>query len=124
MADSVLLAVASRATSAADCRQLLDMLGLLPTITEAESALPQDDQEHGRMSTYRHGCRCQKCRSANALRHKQWRRRAAHNPQGADRAGHGNASTYNNHGCRCEPCTEAHMARINAYRASRKAAAA
>jgi hypothetical protein len=103
------------------------MLGLIAAVAQEAPERPKDNQKHGAASTYDHGCRCQDCRDANAQRHKRWRLRAAHNPQGADRAGHGKAGTYNNHGCRCEPCTQAHMARMNAYRAgraARKAAAA
>jgi hypothetical protein len=54
--------VASVAEDAADCRQLLDLLGLLPkhlTVTE-----------HG-MRGYRQGCTCGTCRKANAKRNER-----------------------------------------------------
>ncbi|MBC2903195.1 hypothetical protein [Streptomyces cupreus] len=52
------LYVASQARDAADCRQLLDVLGLLPKHVVAE---------HG-MRGYRQGCRCPLCRKANTER--------------------------------------------------------
>lgn len=58
--------VASVATSAADCRHLLDVLGLLPK---------QRITEHG-MTGYRQGCRCVACKRANTARNQ--RQRAAH----------------------------------------------
>jgi hypothetical protein len=54
--------VASQARDAADCRQLLDLLGLLPKRLIVE---------HG-MRGYRAGCRCPGCRKANQERlHRQ-----------------------------------------------------
>jgi hypothetical protein len=56
--------VASMAVDAADCRLLLDVLGLLPkrlTVTE-----------HG-MRGYRQGCTCPVCRKANQARSQQRR---------------------------------------------------
>jgi hypothetical protein len=45
-------------------------------------------------------------------------------PEAADRAGHGNASTYQNYGCRCRPCTDANTAKSLAYKARRRERAA
>lgn len=64
---------------------------------------------HGTFGGYNnHGCRCDRCRAANAAEFA--RSKAAR----ADRlrmdptlAPHGVASTYGNWGCRCRPCTEA-----------------
>lgn len=68
--DAAALYVASVATGPADCRQLLDVLGLLPkrlTVT------------HG-MSGYRQGCKCKRCRRANANRLQRQRAKRASVP--------------------------------------------
>jgi hypothetical protein len=57
------LFVASIATGPADCRQLLDVLGLLPKRMTAV---------HG-MSGYRKGCRCERCSQANNRRNQRLR---------------------------------------------------
>lgn len=57
------LFVASIATSPGDCRQLLDVLGLLPTRMTVEHGMPG----------YRKGCRCVRCRKANANRNQKQR---------------------------------------------------
>jgi hypothetical protein len=57
--------VASQADDAADCRQLLDALGLLPKRLVVEHGMPG----------YRAGCRCPVCRKANSERlHRQRKR--------------------------------------------------
>jgi hypothetical protein len=59
--------VASIAVDAADCRQLLDLLGLLPKHLAVV--------EHG-MPGYRQGCKCGRCRKANANDSQRKRDRA------------------------------------------------
>lgn len=61
---------------------------------------------HGLASTYRGGCRCDGCRTANTVRARleRARRAASTPPAGA----HGKAATYSNWRCRCEPCRAAH----------------
>lgn len=60
----------------------------------------------------------------NAERQRVQQRRRIGDPEAADRAGHGNASTYQNYGCRCRPCTEANTAKSLAYKARRRERAA
>ncbi|WP_033307386.1 hypothetical protein RFN58_07125 [Streptomyces iakyrus] len=57
------LYVAAMAGDAADCRQLLDVLGLLPKHLTVQ---------HG-MRGYRAGCRCKACRKANTERNRRQR---------------------------------------------------
>lgn len=59
--------VAAVATSADDCRQLLDVLGLLPKLLTVKHGMPG----------YRAGCRCKRCRKANANRTQKQRARHA-----------------------------------------------
>lgn len=54
---------ADHARDAADCRDLLDKLGLLPATRV---------RTHG-MPGYRAGCRCKRCRHANAERNRRQR---------------------------------------------------
>jgi len=117
---SAALFVASRATSAADCRELLDALGLLdaPAATRKRGR-PRGDYPHGHAARYTQGCRCQECTAANTERCRGQQRRRVADPAAADRAGHGKASTYQNYGCRCRPCTEANSAKSVAYKARR-----
>lgn len=62
-----------------------------------------------------HGCRCDICKAANALRCD--RRRKQRDPSKAPADSHGRKSTYSNWNCRCEPCTAA----WNAYQNTRYA---
>lgn len=57
------VAVADRARDAAECRELLVVLGLV-VVAEV--------REHG-MPGYRAGCRCKRCRHANAERNRRQR---------------------------------------------------
>lgn len=57
------LFVTSVATSPADCRELLDVLGLLPKLLTVDHGMPG----------YRKGCRCKQCRKANANRNQKQR---------------------------------------------------
>ncbi|MFJ5967936.1 hypothetical protein [Streptomyces sp. NPDC093060] len=69
------LYVASNAVGKADCTELLAMLGLLPA-SHPEAHRPDD---HG-LPGYRAGCRCKRCRKANAnrsVRERTARREAA-----------------------------------------------
>ena len=114
------LAVADRARDAADCKQLLDMLDLLPALVADE---PGDKRKHGTPHTYRTGCRCDLCTAAHTARCKERRTNAAKDPARADRAGHGKASTYKNHGCRCDLCREANSASLAAWKRRKQVAA-
>lgn len=118
------LVVADRAVGAAECRGLLEMLGLLaelkPSAPKRRGRRPVD-HGHGDHRTYTKGCRCDDCREAHRV-HMVARRAAwATDPSAADRAGHGKKSTYRNYHCRCEPCTTANTADVTAYRARRRA---
>lgn len=55
--------IASVADGPADCRLLLDVLGLLPALLTVEHGMPG----------YRKGCRCKRCRKANANRNQRQR---------------------------------------------------
>lgn len=118
------LAVAAHARDAAECRELLDMLGITPPKPKRGRGRPPVDHGHGDYRTYAKGCRCTDCRAANAKRQRGQQRRRVADPEAADRAGHGNASTYQNYGCRCRPCTEANSAKSLAYKARRRERAA
>lgn len=61
------LAVADRATDAADCALLLDALGLTAKTTRLV------DIEHG-IRGYRKGCKCPTCTAANRNRNRKQRR--------------------------------------------------
>jgi len=71
--------------------------------------------QHGAVRSYQNGCRCEACKAANATSQRNRRARAATDPNRADKAGHGKASTYRNHGCRCEACTAASTSYQNDY---------
>jgi hypothetical protein len=114
------LFVASRATDADDCRELLAMLGLTPA-EKRKPGRPRGEYDHGDPGRYSQGCRCQKCRDANTERCRGQQRRRVGDPEAADRAGHGRASTYQNYGCRCRPCTDANSAKSVAYKQARRA---
>lgn len=58
------------------------------------------EPEHGTISKYGGGCRCDACRAENT-RVCAERRRYGVAPN------HGTFSGYQNYGCRCEPCREA-----------------
>lgn len=119
-----MLTVAAHAKNADDCRQLLAMLGITPTKPKRGPGRPRGEYDHGHPTRYAQGCRCTKCRAANAERCRGQQRRRMSDPEAADRAGHGEASTYQNYGCRCRPCTEANSAKSVAYKARRRAALA
>lgn len=55
--------VASVADSPADCRHLLDVLGLLPRLLTVDHGMPG----------YQAGCRCERCKAANKRRLKRQR---------------------------------------------------
>lgn len=121
------LAVAAHSVDAADCRELLAMLGLLDSATAPKQrrrkrrGRPTKDYGHGHHLTYAKGCRCAKCRAANAARSRARLASATADPARADRAGHGRPYTYKNHGCRCPACTAANSAKCRAYRERRRA---
>lgn len=113
------LQVALHGRSVEERRELLAMLGLTPNVKRGRGR-PRGTYGHGHPSRYAQGCRCTKCRAANAERCRGQQRRRTADPNGADRAGHGKASTYQNYGCRCRPCTEANSAKSVAYKAARR----
>jgi len=119
-----MLTVAAHAKNADDCRQLLAMLGIDSAAAKPKRGRPRGEYGHGHPSKYAQGCRCTECRAANAERQRVQQRRRVGDPEAADRAGHGNASTYQNYGCRCRPCTEANTAKSLAYKARRRERAA
>lgn len=116
------LAVAERATSADDCRELLSMLGLASPTTRRRGR-PTVDHGHGDYRTYIKGCRCDDCREGHRIHTAEIRKQRFQDPKAADRAGHGKASTYKNYGCRCEACSKANTADVNVFRAKRRARA-
>jgi hypothetical protein len=109
------LIVAGRATDVAGCRDLLEALGLLAPQPKRRGRRPIE-RDHGTVSRYEQGCRCDVCREAATIRSREWRARARKDPAAADRAGHGRASTYKNYSCRCDPCRAAHSAVLAARR--------
>lgn len=115
--------VAGRSRDADDCRQLLAMLGILAELkpsTPKRRGRPPVDHGHGDHRTYTKGCRCADCREAHRVHMVARRAALATDPAAADRAGHGNKSTYRNYHCRCQPCTTANTADVTAYRARRR----
>lgn len=116
----VMLTVAAHARDADDCRELLAMLGITPPKPKRSPGRPSVDRGHGAPSTYKKGCRCAACRDANRLHHAELRAKWKTDPSGADRAGHGRASTYKNHGCRCVECKAANRADCAERRARRR----
>ena len=76
--------------------------------------------EHGTSSRYWAGCRCARCRAANAALHHEGRERRRRALATAT-VTHGSASTYRNWGCRCGPCHEAVLAQGARARAARRA---
>ncbi len=75
------------------------------------------------MASYCHGaCRCDDCRRANTLYHRELRKRLrARIGTPYEAVPHGTAGGYANHGCRCRDCSEAHrQAMVSSY-AKRKA---
>lgn len=61
--------------------------------------------EHGTLSRYVKGCRCEQCTEANRERTRA--RRAAHAGTPAEEFRHG-ATGYTDYGCRCETCKDGH----------------
>jgi len=111
-----------------DLRLLLDALGLdepsqppaadEPT-AKRRSGRPPVDHGHGDHRTYSKGCRCTPCREANREKCAERRANWSSDPAAADRAGHGNASTYKNYGCRCDLCSQANSEAVREYRSRR-----
>ena len=77
------------------------------------------DPRHGTLNAYsNHGCRCDRCKAANAKYKADMRaaRRSAPTPRDV----HGTDAGYREYGCRCKRCKAAHA---EARRASRDKAA-
>lgn len=95
--------VAEHSGDAADCRALLDALGLLTaTRRHTGPAFP-----HGHVRGYWRGCRCAACTAAVGAYQRMYRDRLRADPAAADRAGHGRTLTYRAYGCRCDRCRAA-----------------
>jgi hypothetical protein len=75
---------------------------------------------HGLASTYRHGCRCEDCRTAHTIQAAAERARRAERSR--DEVPHGTFGGYVNWACRCDPCSEANSAKCADYQARIKAA--
>lgn len=58
--------------------------------------------EHGTPFAYGRGCRCDRCKAANAAYHLDW-----HNRKKAKGPWHGTIGGYTNHHCRCYECRRA-----------------
>jgi hypothetical protein len=65
------------------------------------------NKRHGHVNTYKNGCRCEACRTANSVYQAAGNVRRSADPALADRAGHGKPSTYVNYACRCDACRAA-----------------
>jgi len=74
--------------------------------------------EHGTQRRYNQGCRCDKCKKANADAMAFYRANKLSKPI-PDRV-HGTVNGYTNYNCRCQPCKDAHAAQVNNYRGPRK----
>lgn len=88
-------------------------------------------RRHGLASTYRHGCRCDECRRANADYQRPSGASGAHRARNLARrtfvagrwiaplpeAQHGTNDAYVRHGCRCISCTRANSEYQIAWRA-------
>ena len=78
---------------------------------------------HGTSASYCHGgCRCDACRLANTVYHRELRKRLRERINNAKaRVPHGTAGGYANHGCRCEDCRTAHHKAMATAYARRRA---
>lgn len=90
----------------------------------ARQVRPRRHYQHGTLASYCHGaCRCDECRRANTLYHRELRNRLrARIGTPYAQVPHGSAGGYANHGCRCPACSDAHrQAMVGSY-AKRRAA--
>lgn len=79
--------------------------------------MPRQYRRHGLVRTYKYlGCRCARCRKANA---DYQALENSHRNARLKQAPHGTVSGYTNWGCRCDGCKEAK----SAYDAKRREAA-
>lgn len=77
------------------------------------------DPRHGTFNAYsNHGCRCAKCKAANAEQVAADRKRRAEEPV-PDHV-HGTENGYRNYGCRCEPCKAANTNASNRRHKARR----
>ena len=94
-----------------------------PAKAASGSGRPRE-YEHGTLASYTHGaCRCEVCRQANTVYHRELRQRLRARI-GTDwaRVPHGTAGGYANHGRRCRACSRAHPEVMSLAYARRKAA--
>ena len=93
-------------------------------VAQAASGSGRRVYEHGTLASYTHGaCRCEACRQANTVYHRELRQRLrARIGTDAARVPHGTAGGYANHGCRCRACSRAHQEVMSLAYARRKAA--
>lgn len=70
--------------------------------------LPPGDPRHGTNGYTNLGCRCPKCKAANATWQWNARERRRLNLANLPDSAHGDPSTYTNHMCRCQRCKTAH----------------
>lgn len=82
---------------------------------------PMQPAQHGTVSKYHSGCRCEECTLANTNRQRAWREAVAGLPP--DFVPHG-LNGYRNYGCRCATCRAAASESHRAYRELRKQKAA
>ncbi len=78
---------------------------------------------HGIPSTYRSGCRCGLCRTANTVHTREKTARRREQAVIPDFVQHGKATTYGNWHCRCDPCKGAHRIALQRQAARRKSMA-
>ena len=72
--------------------------------------------EHGTISRYTQGCRCDACREASRIYQLNRRRARGIQPRQASKV-HGTVNQYTNLGCRCDECRAAWRAHHSEYMA-------
>jgi len=64
---------------------------------------PVSSDQHGTLTGYSYGCRCDPCRDAKSDYTRRWQEQK----RASDRVPHGTCNGFDNYGCRCGPCSEA-----------------